>query len=139
MYFRDGMDAARPEIEQALKTVGAALETSGDNGSLHLWSAWLRSYIGDDEAALRDTEIALELAAISGAGTRMLYEHGVAAIYATLGREGQALDILERLLESHYPDAITVHELRLSPDWDPLRDHPRFQALLEKYGEEADP
>jgi len=23
--------------------------------------------------------------------------------------------------------------LRHHPDWDPLRDHPRFQALIEKY------
>jgi TolB-like protein/cytochrome c-type biogenesis protein CcmH/NrfG len=137
MYFRDGVDAARPEIEQALKTVGAALETSGDNGVLHLRSAWLSSYIGDDEAALRDAEIALDLAAISGAGTRMAYENGVAAIYATIGHKDQALDILERLLGSNYPYAITVHELRLSPDWDPLRDHPRFQALLEKYGQDG--
>jgi serine/threonine protein kinase/tetratricopeptide (TPR) repeat protein len=135
MYLREGMDAARPEIEQALKTVATALETSEDAGGLHLWSAWLHSYIGDDEAAVREAEIALKLA--DGAGTRMSREEQLAAIYAAIGREDQALDILERLLGSNYPGAITVHELRLHPDWDPLRDHPRFQALLEKYGQEG--
>jgi len=28
---------------------------------------------------------------------------------------------------------ISGASLRLNPHWDPLRDHPRFQALLEKY------
>jgi len=51
--------------------------------------------------------------------------------------EGKALDTLDRLLGSEYPFAITVHELRFLPDYDPLRDHPRFQALLEKYGQEG--
>ena len=27
---------------------------------------------------------------------------------------------------------VTVSLLRFDPLWDPLRDHPRFQALLEK-------
>jgi len=29
--------------------------------------------------------------------------------------------------------AIAVGRFRHHPDWDPLRDHPRFQALLEEY------
>jgi hypothetical protein len=28
---------------------------------------------------------------------------------------------------------ITPMELRLDPVWDPIREHPRFQALLEEY------
>jgi len=27
-----------------------------------------------------------------------------------------------------------VHKLRLDPRWDPIREHPRFKALLAKYG-----
>jgi TolB-like protein/Tfp pilus assembly protein PilF len=133
-YFRDGKDAAHQEIEEALRNVAEALETSPDNLNLHVWSAFLHSYIGEAEAALRETDIVLQQAAIEGAGSRKLIEGYVAIVYANVGREDQALDILERLLESHYLGAMTVHELRLSPDWDALRDHPRFQALLLKYG-----
>ena len=43
-----------------------------------------------------------------------------------------AVDQLEVLLSR--PSALSVPWLRLDPTWDPLRDHPRFQALLEKYG-----
>jgi eukaryotic-like serine/threonine-protein kinase len=42
-----------------------------------------------------------------------------------------ALDEIERLLAE--PSFLTVHWLRLDPRWDPIRDHPRFQALLDEY------
>jgi hypothetical protein len=42
-----------------------------------------------------------------------------------------AIDQLEYLLS--IPSTLNVGFLREHPFWDPLRDHPRFQALLEKY------
>ena len=44
---------------------------------------------------------------------------------------GEALDLIEDLLS--IPCFLSVGLLRLDPAWDPLRDNPRFQALLEKY------
>jgi len=32
------------------------------------------------------------------------------------------------------PSWITVGGLKADPVWDPLRNNPRFQALLKKYG-----
>ncbi len=40
-----------------------------------------------------------------------------------------AIDQLEFLLSR--PGELSVALLRLDPTWDPLRDHPRFQKLLE--------
>src|SRR5262249_40600333 len=45
---------------------------------------------------------------------------------------GAALDEIQRLLAA--PSNLSVHTLRLDPRWDPIRESPRFKALLVKYG-----
>jgi len=35
------------------------------------------------------------------------------------------------------PSAVNVPVLKLDPLWDPIRKHPRFQALIDKYGAKA--
>ena len=56
---------------------------------------------------------------------------GLAVIYTMVGEYDAALDEIEYLLS--IPSSLSVHYLRLDPLFDPLRDHPRYQALLEKY------
>jgi Flp pilus assembly protein TadD len=51
-----------------------------------------------------------------------------ARILARLGETEEALDVIERLLAG--PSLFSVHELRISPDFDSLRGNPRYQALL---------
>ena len=58
----------------------------------------------------------------------------MAQIYTRAGKSDEALELIEELLS--IPSLLSVGLLRLDPVWDPLRDHPRFQALLEKYGDE---
>ena len=48
---------------------------------------------------------------------------------AQLGEVDAAIDALPHLLE--VPAGIHPGELRFSPYWDPLREDPRFQALLK--------
>ena len=50
---------------------------------------------------------------------------------AQAGEVDAALDEIEELLAG--PGFLSVHTLRLDPRWDPIREHPRFQALLAKY------
>ena len=54
----------------------------------------------------------------------------LAAVYALLGRQDEAIEQLEYLLT--VPSYVTVASLRIDPTWDSLRDHPRFQALLAR-------
>ncbi len=57
------------------------------------------------------------------------------ALIITQMRESDAaLDRVERLLSQ--PVGLTVHDLRFDPRWDPIREHPRFKALLAKYAED---
>ena len=55
----------------------------------------------------------------------------LAQIYVQIGDYDAAVDRLEQVLS--VPSIISVPLLRFDPLWDPLRDLPRFQALLAKY------
>ena len=63
-------------------------------------------------------------------GPRSLQD--LAAIYATVGRADDAIDLLEQLLDTVYVERITPHMLKIDPVWDPIRDNPRFQALIPR-------
>jgi tetratricopeptide (TPR) repeat protein len=89
--------------------------------------------LGRKEDAIRQAQKAGEQLPISkdalfGAG---MAEYR-ALVYVKVGKYDLAIDQLELLLS--IPSNITVLWLRLDPRWDPLRTHPRFQALLKKYG-----
>jgi TolB-like protein len=47
-----------------------------------------------------------------------------------VGDTAKALDWLERAAAENWPDLLGLRSYFL---WDPLRDHPRFQALMEEY------
>jgi serine/threonine-protein kinase len=51
-----------------------------------------------------------------------------------VGEYDAALDQIEHLLS--VPTGFSVPLVRLDPRWDPLRDHPRYQELLQRYGSE---
>jgi hypothetical protein len=53
-------------------------------------------------------------------------------VQTLVGDPEAAIDILDDLLTR--PSRLCVPLVRLDPAWDPLRKHPRFQALLEKHG-----
>ncbi len=54
----------------------------------------------------------------------------LAAVYASLGDYDLAFDQLETLFL--LPSKVSVKWLRIAPEFIPLRDHPRFKALLAK-------
>ena len=56
----------------------------------------------------------------------------LARIYTMVGEYDAAIDQLEILLA--VPSITAIPMLRIDPIWKPLRDHPRFQRLLERYG-----
>jgi serine/threonine-protein kinase len=103
-----------------------------DDPGLH-WSLGLvYAGLGMKEAAVREGQLAVELMPISkDAYTAPTYLRGLAHIHTMVGNYDEAIDLLDYLLS--IPSWVTVPNLRLHPMWDPLRDHPRFRALLDKY------
>ena len=92
--------------------------------------------LGRKEAAIREGELAVELIPVSKEAVRGVRRlEDLALIYATVGEYDAAIDQLEILLS--VPSHTSAPMLRIDPAWDPLRDNPRFQALLAKYESES--
>ncbi len=59
-----------------------------------------------------------------------------ARILARLGEADVAFPLIERLLSE--PSVFSVHELRLNPDFDPIRKDPRYAAVVQRFGATPD-
>ena len=101
-------DSARVILERRLEL------GQGERTAKQLGLAYAR--LGNAEAA---RPMAAELTLIPEA----------AEIYLLIGDFDTAIDILEQRTINDVE--VTVPLLRLDPLWDPLRDHPRFQRLLQ--------
>ncbi|MEE8116366.1 MAG: hypothetical protein V3T28_04580, partial [Gemmatimonadales bacterium] len=88
--------------------------------------------LGRKGDAIREGELAVELLPMSKEALRGAYRaEDLARIYTMVGEYDAAIDQLEILLA--VPSPMAVPRLRIDPTWNPLRDNPRFQRLLEQY------
>jgi len=86
--------------------------------------------LGRKDDAIREGELAVELLPMSKESWRgAVRAEDLARIYTMVGEYDAAIDQLETLLA--VPSPMSVPTLRIDPTWNPLRDHPRFQALLD--------
>ena len=112
------------------------VKRSPDSGDAHLDLAKVLAQLAEKESALREAQRATELVpesrdALSGPEIT----NGVAEVYAILGDNDRVIEFLDGLLSR--PSTVTVQSLKINPIWDSLRNDPRFQALIDKYGAKA--
>jgi len=124
---------AQTAFLKAKDVASAQLKQSPDDARVHAQSAKVLACLGEKDAALLEAQRARELLpenkdAFSGPEITA----AAAQVHAILGNNADAVKILEELLSR--PSWITVEGLKADPVWDPLRNDPRFQALLKKYG-----
>ena len=122
-------ESARGVAEQSLRESPDSPDSAGRHGLL----GQILAGLGQKEAAIAEGRRAVELLpesrdAFDGPSATVL----LAQIYAQTGEAEQALQLLDHSLNT--PNGITVPILKLDPVWDPLRNDPRFQALVDKYG-----
>jgi TolB-like protein len=127
---------ARVAFLKAKDLVEAQLKQSSDAADMHIQLAKILAYLGQKNAALAEAQRAAELLPESkDAFGGPEITAGVAEVYCIVGENGRAIEVLDGLLSR--PSGVTVPLLKLRPAWDPLRNDPRFQALIDKYGAKA--
>src|SRR5438477_757196 len=135
IYLLQGdKEKAQAELEQARVISEKLLREAPADPARHAQHGFILAVLGQKDEAIAEGKRAVELLpesqdALDGpSGTAAL-----AQIYAWTGESDEAFRLLDHLLA--VPSNITVPMLKLDPAWDPLRQDPRFQALIDKYGQ----
>ena len=117
-------DSARLAFEERLR--GAP-----DDAQSTVLRGLALAYLGRKAEAVADGEKAVALQPISAdAYTGPYLQHQLVRIYLLVGEPEKALDRLEPLLKVPY--YLSPGWLRIDPEFDPIRKHPRFQRLLDE-------
>jgi eukaryotic-like serine/threonine-protein kinase len=126
--------AARAAFDSALAVVDSAMRDIPDDWRLHAARGLALAGLGRRDGAVREAawlqrSVVYREDAYDGPSQ---VGPARARILAQAGEADAALDEIELILSR--PAWFSVHTLRLDPLFDPLREHPRYQALLVKYG-----
>ena len=127
---------ARAAFLRARSAAEDSLKQNPDAAKLHMQLAKALAHLGEKDAALAEAQRASELQPESkDAFEGPDITEGGAQVQTIVGENNRAIEILDGLLSR--PSGVTVQILKLNPIWDPLRNDPRFQALLTKYSGKA--
>jgi tetratricopeptide (TPR) repeat protein len=119
----------RISAEEARKALGDQLRDAPEDAQRRSFLGLALAYLGRKEEAIREGERAVALAPISkDAENGPYYQHQLVRIYMLVGEQEKALDALEPLLETPY--VLSPGWLSIDPNFDPLRQNPRFQKLV---------
>jgi adenylate cyclase len=117
-------DEARRAYQRALESSNQYLDLYPDDARTYVLGAGALARLGETERATEWADRAMSLASDDDA---ILYNAGCA--FAVVGEEERALDALERAIGAGLAGGDWIPQ---DPDWERLRNHPRFQALVQR-------
>src|SRR5581483_6942232 len=135
---RGDLAGAQKHFEEAQPAFENAVLEAPSSAIRHANLGWLYAFMGRKEDAIREGRRAVELKPESrDAVDGVIVNCYLALIYARVGEKDLAFPLLERLLKT--PGAVdsvdyslTINDLKHRWEWDPIRNDPRFQKLLEQ-------
>ncbi|PYJ11643.1 MAG: hypothetical protein DMF06_01975 [Verrucomicrobia bacterium] len=127
---------AGKRFEEARQVFERAVTEAPGNAERHANVGLCYAFLGRKDDAIREGRRAVELKPESkDAYDGAIMNCFLALIYARVGENDLAIPLIERLLRT--PGAvdtvnysITVNDLKLRSEWDPLRSDPRFEKLI---------
>ncbi len=120
----DDKDRAHAMQVEAVERAKRAIELNPNDARGIILMAILLTKLGQVEKSLELAKEAIELNPKSSN-----IQYNTACIYAEIGRVDEALDYIERAVEL---GARNKRYYENDRDLDPLRDHPRFKALMDR-------
>jgi len=131
--YQGDKEKARTAFESARAVAERLVSEAPQDATRHGQLGLILAALGQKEEAISEGKRAVELLpesqdAFDGPGAT----ESLALIYAWTGEFDEAFRLLDHLLT--VPNiSLSVSILKLDPSWDPLREDPRFQALIEKH------
>jgi serine/threonine-protein kinase len=117
-------------FESIREQAEADLRAKASEPVYHAEIGVLYAQMGRKEAAMAEAARAIELDDLQKVPPKRRTTLTVAQLYAWAGEPDLAFQQIERFFAG--PSlSYTIHYFRLDPAWDPLRNDPRFQKLLE--------
>jgi len=125
-------ELARAYYDSARVYLETRVQEQPDDARLYSSLGIAYAGLGRHEEAVRAAKTGVDLLPVSrDALLGPVGLEALARVYTMVGDYPAALDQLQVLLS--IPSYVSVPMLRIDPTWNPLRDHPRFQELLEEY------
>jgi TolB-like protein/Tfp pilus assembly protein PilF len=130
--------AARADFLDAERQLKPLLDEPSRFADANSYLGLVYAGLGQKEAALQGARAAVQRLPMSrDVIVGAFHFERLARVEAQVGEIGSAIGHLEALMSSAGGETVSIATLRIDPVWDPLRQDPRFQALLTKYGASA--
>jgi tetratricopeptide (TPR) repeat protein len=129
-HLQGNPEKAREDFEKARGLYEERIRELPNDDRVHGVLAIALAFLGDKEGALREGAEAERLCPVTldhTQGTFRMCDHAYALV--AVGEVDRAVEKLERLLST--PSVFSSNWIRLDPLLDPIREHPRYPALLE--------
>ncbi len=123
---------ARKAYEEAVTLLLEHRKKEPENPIVRSQLALAYACLGRKEEAVQEARLAVDMLPISRDavdGPSRLDD--LARVYLRIGEPEKALDLLDQLLS--IPSEVSVPLIETDPDWETVRDHPRYREILRKH------
>jgi TolB-like protein/class 3 adenylate cyclase/Flp pilus assembly protein TadD len=130
VYHMMGSDSARAFFEKSIDPIQKKLEEVPEDGRVLLALGLAYAGVGETQKALEYGEKAVSIIDISKDALQgSTFENQLMQIYIVAGEYDKAVNMVQKLVDHN--KILTIYNLRQDPLYDPIREMPKFQAILE--------